>query len=406
MTITMSPVSFNGQLGDAITIRNNALKLKQQHFDSKANLNLSAQDEIKKIINASSELNLQAEDTLQLANSDYKYALNQAQTDLSNNNTQAATSFNEGKNAAKTALLNAQLQTKKMAEQLKELAQDAEYLKNEARQNLKEIRKTATPFKNAAENLEEVNIQETEEVTTAVSSAMNAATRAKNAVIDALNEFEKLEQQEKAVIEKQTNTAKLKKTQAKETLNTGTINNRDNFRAELARLKEEQARALDKAKEAYRNQIAEAENVLQQYTDLAGANMEKASKLEKQLNEMKQTARNIKIRAMFVRASNLPDLTGALIGLGKIGEAATAPIAERIIRTLKQFDWFATIPGKLGATEAAKMFLNNGTENQKVVMSTGIEINASKIVQRTQNPEVLDALANLDEQIDSVNLHA
>lgn len=406
MNLTISPISFNGQLDNALERKDSLLKLKQKNLQSQQALLNTAQTEMGNLAQEKTDSLTKAEDNIKVGKFLFDRDVNTATEKLEEGEFQAQKTHTKGQSSARTVLVEAQKKTDSLVQQLREMAVHADELQAKSKQNLAEIGKTAKPLRNAAKTIEKGNIAETKEVAESVGSAIKAVDGAKKALAEALEEVANLEQKERETITEQRQTAIDKRTEATNTKKTDTKKNQDAYKAKLVELAEQKAQAIDNAKEAYRTQVNEAQEALQEYTDLAGADMEKADKLQKQINDMKKSVLKIRVQALYTKATNLPNLAAATVGLGALGENATSSVTGRIIGTLKKFDWLATVKGKLSAIDAADIFLQKGSDNQQIVMGTGIEMNANKIVDRTKSLEVVDSLRDLAKQINTLNLEA
>ncbi|MEW5819826.1 MAG: hypothetical protein AB1782_06515 [Cyanobacteriota bacterium] len=406
MQATFSPVSFNGGLSDALKLKESQLEMKRKNLQAKAGAEQTANGEAGKIREQLGDLFVSSEDTFERGFNRYDAIVDKAKGEKSNAVKSAKESYQESKLEAKKVLEETRVQTDNLVAELKSVATHAQQLADEAKANLKEIDKTAKPLRKAMGNMAKVSINEASEVAGSVKEAQNAVSGAKDALSVAMKKVADLEEKEEKLNAKHSQEAIEAKISAKAKKKAGYGAAKSTYLGELAELKEEKAQALDEAKEAYRKAVREAKDVLDEYCDLAGADRRKAESLLAELKNMEASVNKIKLQALYTRATNLPNIAAAAIGLGKMGEGATGSIVSRVIRTLTHPDWLASIKGKLGAIGAAELLVKEGSDNQKVAMGTGIELNAGKIVEKTNSLEVIEELKALDQEVEKLNLMA
>lgn len=402
MQATFSPISFNGKLGDALEAKQSVLEMKLKNAKAKEGSQQTYDQEVNSRSDEISQLYKQAKQAKLKGQAEYDELIQTAKGDRADNKSEAKITYAEGVINSVITLIETREKTDELVAAIKEVAADNERLAEKAKQDLKDIGKTAKPLRAAASKLANNTISEAREVSDSVKSAQKAVIGATNAVQGALEEVKTLEAKERVLEAQYKEIAAKKKGEAKSTKKSQYAESKAECLARLAELKEEKAQALDKAKEAYRSAVDNAKQVLEEYKDQSDHDRVKANNLSDQIVSMELQVLKIKAQAMFTRATNLPNLAAATIGLGKMGEGATGSVAGRILKTLQHTDWLATIKGKLGAISAAKLFLQEGSENQKTVMSTGLEMNAPKIVDKTESAEVLEKLADLDKVVDTV----
>ncbi|MEW5821603.1 MAG: hypothetical protein AB1782_15530 [Cyanobacteriota bacterium] len=406
MQATFSPLSFNGGLGDALKTKESKLELKKKHLEATQGTKDAYAEGI-------AERFVDYVDTFSKADKaelegDVKYGemVSGAKDARGKAKLSAKEEYEQGKIQAQNRLEALRGLADTFEAELNSVAAHSKQLADEAKTNLKEIGKTAKPLRAAVSKMAKSTVGEAEEVADSVKEAGKAVAGAKDALSAAMQKVAALEQKEEKLRDLHLAHADGMKDAAKGIKKDGYNIAKTTYLGKLAELKEEKAQALDDAKEAYREAIKEAKDVLQEYQDLSGADREKAQRLYNELRKMDNAVTKIKIQAMIIRATNLPNLAATAIGLGKIGEGATPSIVNRVVRTLTNPDWLASVKGKLGAIGAADLFLKEGSDNQKVAMGTGIELNANQIVEKTNSLEVIEELKALDQEVDKLNVTA
>ena len=404
MQATMSPVSFNGSLGNAIEDKKSALKHKKDALTAERNLTDQFGQLTTDKFEAAEALFKSASDKTTEGKNQNNLMMSDAKDARMEGLKQTTKDGVEDIKNALTTLRESRAQARDFAAKIEELAYEADKLRYAAEADLKVVSKDNKQLSKALEAMTKGEMQELDDVSETVAKSQQARSKAVQAAEEAIATVSQLKTDTETLISEKLEEAAEKRGEAKGAKSGGYAAARKSLIADLVKAKEDSATSLSNVRDAYRVAVKEAKALLQEYQDLAGADREKGNALKEELGKMEQTVNKLNRQAFYTRATNLLTLATETLGLGEAGKGATEKVVNRIIRTLKSSDWFTGVAGKVTAVDAARLFIKEGDSDQKTLVGSKVNLNAMTMVQKTNSLEVLEGMEQLDKDIDSLQV--
>lgn len=403
MQATYSPISFNGRLAESLEKKKSLLEERKQFLQAQEGSQKTYEAELGNLGKEAGDLFKLASEIRQKGAEEAGEIGIKASDTFSSAREVADQAYSQGYTNAANTLASARKETEELVKQLQDVASDSKQLAEQAKQDLKEISTTKKPLRQALAKLGIRETQEGKDVSEAVKTATKILNETGKKVTAALEEVEKLEKEQQKLETNYSQTATNNRIKAKTTSKEKGAKTDADFKANLAKIKEERAQALDKAKEAYRKAMDSAKTVLDNYEDQAGHDNNKANDLRSKISSIEKQVFMIKVQAYLTRATNLPNLAAATVGLGAAGEGATNTVTNFVLGILQRSKLFKTVDAELAAINAADTFLTKGSNTQKTIMATGIEMNSDKIVANApEDLKVIEGLQKLDTLVDEI----
>lgn len=388
-------VSFNGKLTEAVTSKNTQLLVKTAFAKSVKVAEEIAAEEQKFFKSQADGFYASSAEKTRVGNEQFKTRKADAKQRLSGDKTLAKSLFRVASQSASDVLTNARQETKKLFESMNSVAKELDRLKAEDKKSLKEIQvagKSLSKMDAASKPVKEVGskTKEVQEAMTSVSESLKAAQE----------KIAKLEAEEKAAIAEKAQKAKLKKAEAKERRSERNSAQNRQYRERMKSLREQKAEALEASAKLYKSSMNVFKETLKEYKAQAGFDEKIAKELEQHIAKAEDKVLGIKVLSVVARPKNLNNIAKNLVEMGEIGGAATGSFVNRVIRTLTHHDFVAGVEGKKSAVNAASTLITDGSLHQSNAMLAGLDLHADKIVNRTNNAEVLEKLVALDKTSD------
>lgn len=402
MQTTFSPVAFNGGLRADLDRKQSLLETKKAELGALAGSKTDYQGEVGDRFEKFITIREGAQDFeaqgVKLAK-DMKSGANKTLVQSAVDSMKDTAS---GLREARSTLTEAREQTQTLLDKMAELADHSDRLKDSAEINLKDIQKTGKPLGKALAAMAKADIKEGEDVDAQVKEATRAALDAQQALTDSLAKINSLAEKEKATIAALKEESTFINEEAKDTKSAAGKQRRQRLLSDLTSLRTEQIGAFKSAIDVCKAQRQEADKLLAEYKEQAGADLGKALAIEKELNSLNRTVLKLKVLSYVVSAKNLKPLAEQMVGMGKMGEGATKAVVSRVVSSLAASKLFSTVDGKLGAADAAEVIIREGSDNQRVALTSGIKLNSTPIVMNANDERVIAALEKLDKAEDEV----
>lgn len=402
MQATFSPITFNGGLRADLDRKQSLLETKKEELNalagSKDTYNGAVGDQFVKFKTMREDaLDHQAEGK-KLAG-DMKSNANKSLVESAVSSMKDTAS---GVKEARSAFQEAKAQTNALLAQMAELADHSDRLKDAAELNLDAIQGDAKPLNKALTAMLKADLKEADDVDDQVAEARTAALDAQKAIEASLAKINSLADKEKVMIEELKDESAFINAERKDTKSAAGKERRQQLLSDLTSLRTEQIGAFKSAIDACKKQKQEADKLLTEYKEQAGADLDKALAIEKGLKSLERTVLKLKVLSFITSSKNLKPLAEQMVGMGPMGEGATKAVVTRVINALSASKLLSSVAGKLGAADAAEVIIREGSENQRTALTAGIKLNSTPIVMNANDEKVIAALEKLDAAEDEV----